>query len=55
MMDNEIIRGKLLSEDGELTLIVLALDPTVVASNGLERCRRRNPQDDGARISRART
>lgn len=32
---NEIIRGKLLSEDGELTLVVLALDPAVVASNGL--------------------
>jgi hypothetical protein len=27
--------GKLLSEDGELTLIVLALDPDVVASNRL--------------------
>ena len=24
---NEIIRGKLLSEDGELALVVLALDP----------------------------
>jgi hypothetical protein len=32
---NEIIRGKLLSEDGELALIVLALDPAVAASNGL--------------------
>src|SRR3982075_3129073 len=32
---NEIIRGKLLSEDGELTLIVLALDPEVVASSRL--------------------
>jgi uncharacterized protein len=30
--NNEIIRGKLLSEDGQLTLIVLALDPAVVAS-----------------------
>ena len=28
---NEIIRGKLLSEDGTLALIVLALDPRVVA------------------------
>ena len=27
---NEIIRGKLLSEDGTLALIVLALDPAVV-------------------------
>jgi predicted RND superfamily exporter protein len=34
-MNNEIIRGKLLSEDGELTLIVLALDPDVVASSRL--------------------
>jgi predicted RND superfamily exporter protein len=34
-MNNEIIRGKLLSEDGELTLIVLALDPDVVSSNRL--------------------
>ena len=32
---NEIIRGKLLSEDGQLTLIVLALDPAVVASSRL--------------------
>jgi len=32
---NEIIRGKLLSEDGELALIVLALDPTVVPGRGL--------------------
>src|SRR3977135_3992752 len=35
VMSNEIIRGKLLSEDGELTLIVLALDPDVVASSRL--------------------
>src|SRR5882757_1313003 len=35
VMNNEIIRGKLLSEDGELTLIVLALDPDVVASSRL--------------------
>jgi hypothetical protein len=34
-MKNEIIRGKLLSEDGELTLIVLALDPDIVASSRL--------------------
>src|ERR1700675_2682850 len=32
---NEIIRGKLLSEDGTLALIVLSLDPDVVASNKL--------------------
>jgi uncharacterized protein len=35
VMNNEIIRGKLLSEDGDLTLIVLALDPDVVASSRL--------------------
>src|SRR5712671_2964113 len=35
VMSNEIIRGKLLSEDGELTLIVLALDPDVVAGSRL--------------------
>ena len=35
VLTNEIIRGKLLSEDGELALIVLALDPAVVASRGL--------------------
>ncbi|MEA2888102.1 MAG: uncharacterized protein QOD11_2462, partial [Bradyrhizobium sp.] len=34
-MKNEIIRGKLLSVDGELTLIVLALDPDIVASSRL--------------------
>ncbi|MBV9244239.1 MAG: RND transporter, partial [Methylobacteriaceae bacterium] len=32
---NEILRGKLLSEDGQLTLIVLALGPDVVNSNEL--------------------
>ena len=32
---NEIIRGKLLSKDGELTLVVLALDPAVVESKRL--------------------
>src|SRR5499427_9042342 len=35
VMANEIIRGKLISEDGELALIVLALDPDVAAGNGL--------------------
>ena len=32
---NEIIRGKLLSEDGELALIVLAIDPAVVEGKRL--------------------
>ena len=32
---NEIIRGKLLSEDGTLALIVLSLEPEVVAGNKL--------------------
>src|SRR3954452_11815655 len=32
---NEIIRGKLLSEDGTLALIVLSLEPEIVASNKL--------------------
>jgi len=32
---NEVIRGKLLSEDGTLALVVLALDPKVVSSKGL--------------------
>src|SRR5476651_2670637 len=32
---NEIIRGKLLSEDGTLALVVLSLEPDVVASNNL--------------------
>ncbi len=35
VLANEIIRGKLLSADGELALIVLALDPKVVASREL--------------------
>jgi predicted RND superfamily exporter protein len=35
VLKNEIIRGKLLSEDGQLALIVLALDPAVVATKGL--------------------
>src|SRR3979490_3367316 len=32
---NEIIRGKLLSEDGTLALIVLSLDPAIVGNNKL--------------------
>ncbi len=32
---NEIIRGKLLSDDGELALIVVALDPSVAEGSGL--------------------
>jgi len=35
VLSNEIIRGKLLSEDGELTLIVLALDPRTVEGSHL--------------------
>ena len=35
VLANEIIRGKLISEDGELALIVLSLDPAVVESKGL--------------------
>ncbi len=35
VMSNEIIRGKLLSDDGELALIVLALDPSVAEGSGL--------------------
>jgi uncharacterized protein len=35
VMANEIIRGKLLSEDGQLALIVLALDPAIAASSRL--------------------
>jgi predicted RND superfamily exporter protein len=34
---NEIIRGKLLSDDGTLALIVLSLEPEVVASNKLNK------------------
>src|SRR3954462_9450095 len=32
---NEIIRGKLLSEDGTLALIVMSLEPAIVGSNDL--------------------
>src|ERR1019366_6370777 len=35
VMANEIIRGKLLSQDGQLTLVVLALAPEVTESNEL--------------------
>jgi len=35
VMTNEIIRGKLLSEDGQLTLVVLALEPDIAQSIGL--------------------
>ena len=34
---NEIIRGKLLSEDGELALVVVALDQAIVESTGLRK------------------
>jgi hypothetical protein len=36
VLSNEIIRGKLLSEDGTLALVVLALDPAVVGGKGLD-------------------
>ncbi len=32
VLSNEILRGKLLSEDGRLTLIVLALEPSIVGT-----------------------
>jgi uncharacterized protein len=35
VMSNEIIRGKLLSDDGELALIVVALDPSVAEGSKL--------------------
>ena len=35
VMSNEIIRGKMLSEDGKLTLMVLALEPAVTGPDGL--------------------
>jgi hypothetical protein len=37
VMANEIIRGKLLSEDGKLTLMVLALEPAATAPERLDR------------------
>ena len=37
VLSNEIIRGKLLSEDGTLALIVLSLDPALVESKGLSK------------------
>jgi len=35
VLANEIIRGKLLSEDGTLALVVLSLDPGIVQTKGL--------------------
>ena len=35
VMANEILRGKLLSEDGTLALVVLSLEPEIVSSRGL--------------------
>ncbi len=35
VLTNEIIRGKLLSEDGELALVVLAIDPAVASGGRL--------------------
>jgi uncharacterized protein len=37
VLTNEIIRGKLLSEDGTLALIVLALDPKITQTKGLNK------------------
>jgi predicted RND superfamily exporter protein len=37
VLNNEIIRGKLLSEDGTLALVVLALDPKIVGGKGLNK------------------
>jgi predicted RND superfamily exporter protein len=34
---NEIIRGKLLSDDGTLALIVLSLEPSIVSNSGLSK------------------
>src|ERR1700694_380850 len=34
---NEIIRGKLLSEDGTLALVVLSLEPSIVGNSGLKK------------------
>ncbi len=51
VQSNEIIRGKLLSEDGTLALVVLALDPVDCRQQGLEQDHRRNPQDHEPRIS----
>ena len=56
VMGNEIIRGKLLSTDGELTLVVLALDPTVVGSNRLSAVVgdiRTSEKEDSVCLSRA--
>jgi predicted RND superfamily exporter protein len=36
VMSNEIIRGKLVSEDGKLSLVVIALDPKIVGGKGLD-------------------
>jgi uncharacterized protein len=37
VMGNDIIRGKLLSDDGQLALIVLSLEPSSVANSNLNR------------------
>ena len=37
VLTNEIIRGKLISEDGELALVVLALDPASASGGGLSK------------------
>jgi len=36
VLSNEIIRGKLLAEDGTLALVVLSLDPKIVGGKGLK-------------------
>jgi predicted RND superfamily exporter protein len=37
VLTNEIIRGKLLSQDGELALVVIAIDPAVAAGSRLRK------------------
>jgi predicted RND superfamily exporter protein len=37
VLTNEIIRGKLIAEDGTLALVVLALDPAASSGNGLSK------------------
>ena len=52
---NEIIRGKLLSEDGTLALIVLSLEPSIVGNNRLKKTvgEIRKIMADGSRRHRA--
>ena len=54
VLSNDLIRGKLLSEDGKLALVIVALDPEVADSEKVGECRPRDSKGDRRRFARRR-